>query len=426
MNHAVVVPKVGLTIEEVEVVEWLATVGTDVVAGEPLVVLNADKSDVVVDATHDGVLSAIAADVGEVVKVGAVLGTVEVVGSPDEIEDDPPNSVVREEPSMEPTELAEPPVPPQRSPSVTATIPAERAPSGVSTSAARLRISPFARRLCDEADIAPESLVGTGPDGRIVARDVPSASARDRNRTRLSSAHSADGPTFTRLATSPVRRVIAARMDLAARTTAPVTLNGRADAVELAAVRAVAEQVGLRVTATHVVAWAMTRALEAHPRANAIWGPDGLEIADRVDIGIAVDVDDDLFVPVVRDASSLRFPELVESIDQAVTAARTRRLRPGDSGGATASVSNLGMFGVTSFDPILDPPQLLTLGVGTTEEVVTIVEGRVVARPRISLSLTFDHRGIDGAPAARVLRSIASNIASAGQLLAEIPGSHRR
>jgi pyruvate/2-oxoglutarate dehydrogenase complex dihydrolipoamide acyltransferase (E2) component len=201
------------------------------------------------------------------------------------------------------------------------------------------------------------------------------------------------------------RRATARRLTLSAQTVAPVTLHRRFDAAAAVAALGALRASRLPATFTHLVLWATARALRAHPSLNAVWDGERLLRARRVDLGVAVDVDGDLLVGVIAGADALSLPDLVAAGADVFARVRARETSPDDAAG-TFTVTNLGMFGVEGFTPIINPPQVAVLGVGAlADELVLELDG-LRRRPRCPLSLTFDHRAVDGAPAARFLQDV--------------------
>lgn len=374
--HQVVAPKLGLTVEHMEVVAWLRSVGDDVSAGDILLEVDADKSAVEIEAPGDGVLLEIRAEEGEEVTPGQVLG---VVG--------PRGAVVAPEQT---TELARDEGsfgPPSDGPSVVVDDRADEVrPS-----------SPAARRLARELGVDIGGVTGSGPGGRIVESDVEAAAGAAASTARAS-APAGDDRGLEEVVWTPIRRTTARRMAESARTVAPVTLHRRADATAALAEVARHRDDGLRATVTHAVLWATAAALSRHPAMNAVWDGERLMRSRRIDLGLAVDLGDGLAAPVIPGAGSLGMKELAEAAAAAVERARSGSFNEADIAGGTFTVSNLGALGVEWFTPIINPPQVGMLGLGA------VVEGKVY------LSLTFDHRAIDGAPAARFLAEIADLI----------------
>jgi pyruvate dehydrogenase E2 component (dihydrolipoamide acetyltransferase) len=217
---------------------------------------------------------------------------------------------------------------------------------------------------------------------------------------------------------TPTRRTIAARMTESRQTTAPVTLTSHVDATNLVALRE-------RLKPTHNPAPSYTDifvklaavALQRHPQLAARWSDAGLVLPDRIDIGFAVDTNGGLLVPVLRDVPALSLADVAERSRELIGRARAGALTAADLDGGCFTITNLGAFGIDAFTPIINPPQCAVLGVGRISRQPVMDGDRVVGRDLVWLSLTFDHRVVDGAPAARFVQTLAQLIANPGEQL---------
>jgi pyruvate dehydrogenase E2 component (dihydrolipoamide acetyltransferase) len=233
---------------------------------------------------------------------------------------------------------------------------------------------------------------GTGRGGRVRERDVRAAVA------------STSGKLIPH---SRIRRVIAARMLAGVTIAAPVTLTTKVDATRLVQWR---EAASSKPGYTDVLVILTAKALREHPLLQAQWRDDGLFVPDHVHIAIGVDTDAGLLAPVIRDADRLAIDQIAATSRDLIDKARAGRLAAEEQRDATFTVTNLGMFGVDAFTPIIHLPQSAVLGVGRIVKEPAVVENQVVPRDMLSLSLTFDHRVVDGAPAARFLQTLAGLI----------------
>jgi pyruvate dehydrogenase E2 component (dihydrolipoamide acetyltransferase) len=433
----IVVPKVGLTVEFAEVLHWHAQPGQEVRAGEPLVDLAADKADLEIEAPADGVLGEILADVGAEVRPGEVIGRIGgAVGAASPAADEPPAQAATPDELVTAgngaaTTVAATPVARRVAADLgvdLATVDGSGARgrvrrrdverqaangngNGNSSPDGRRPSSPAARRLADELGVALEAATGTGPGGRIVEADVRRA-AEAAPPAPATPPPAASGDELSPARWTAARRMTARRMAESAASVAPVTLHRRADAgAAMAAARALKER-GVRATFTHVLMACTAAALREHPEANSVWEGDKLMRAHGIHLGLAVDVDGGLFVPVIRDADALSVGDLATIAAGLVTQCRTGSIAPEALGGSTFSISNLGMLGVEQFTPIVNPPHVAILGVGAAvDEAVPGPDG-LRFRKACHLSLTFDHRALDGAPAARFLDAIVGRLES--------------
>jgi pyruvate dehydrogenase E2 component (dihydrolipoamide acetyltransferase) len=254
-------------------------------------------------------------------------------------------------------------------------------------------------------------LTGSGRSGRIRERDV-----------RAAAIHGAPPPAGHIMPVSPTRRTIAQHMIESVRATAPVTLTTTADASNLVNLREqfkAARQTDEDVipTYTDFVVKLVAVALGRHPILGARWQEDHLALPEQVHIGIAVDTDVGLVVPVVRDVPALTLRQLAARTRELAEKARSRRLSAGELRGGTFTVTNLGAFGVDAFTPIINVPECAILGLGRIHRCPAVVGDRVVPREQVTLSLTFDHRVVDGAPAARFLQTVRGLIETPGPAL---------
>jgi pyruvate dehydrogenase E2 component (dihydrolipoamide acetyltransferase) len=257
-------------------------------------------------------------------------------------------------------------------------------------------ISPRARRVAAELGVDWSGVQGSGRNGRIRERDVRAAAERR--------------PAGRLIPHTPTRRTIAARMLAGVTQAAPVTLTTKVQATNLVSLRAQFKAATPAPDAVpgyaDMIVTLTALALRQHPLLQAQWAEDGLFVPDHVDIAIAVDTDAGLLVPVVRAADRLTLREVAARSRELIAQARAGRLTAEQMGGATFTVSNLGGLGVDAFTPIIHLPQCAVLGVGRIVREPAVVEDKIVPRDALTLSLTFDHRVVDGAPAARFLDAL--------------------
>ena len=393
------------------IIAWTREIGDPVSAGETICEVETDKATVEIESQADGVLVAKLFDVGAEIPED---GPIAMVGDAAEIGTTAAGvaEAVAEAPGRAPPSPAEPTAPPEP----TAPAPQPAAPR-------RLAVSPRARKRAAELSVTLAGLTGTGPGGRIIERDVLAAHA------------SAPAPAPAAPAPEPApadrivplrgaRRLVAERMHASLRDTAQLTMTSYADATRLLQLRAAFKSADPQfemsdVTINDLLLFAVARTLTEHPELNATCrdGEGGLEIvrSAAVHLAFAVDTPRVLMVPVIRDAEGLRVRELSSRAADLAGRCRDGSITPAELAGGTFTVSNLGSFGVESFTPILNPPQAAILGVGA---VTWRPNGEQEVRQQIALSLTIDHRLIDGAPAARFLQTLCARIAELDVLLA--------
>ncbi|ADE04485.1 2-oxo acid dehydrogenase subunit E2 [Haloferax volcanii] len=300
----------------------------------------------------------------------------------------------------------------------------ETAAESATATAAEKRVfaPPSARRLARELGVDIEAVEGTGQNGRITESDVRAAggataaatdsSAAGAATTAATDATAASEPAETERPLSGMRRTIADRLGESYREAVHVTVDRRADAEELlAAANAAADALGVDVSITDVLLLALSASLDEHPEFNATFEDGVHRLHGEHNVCIAVDVDEGLIAPVVRDVASLSLSELAETRAETTQRALSGDFTMDDLSGGTFTVSNLGVLGVESFDPIINPPQVAILGVNTIRrEAVPTDDGDVAVRRVISFSLSFDHRIVDGADAARMLGTLVEHV----------------
>jgi pyruvate dehydrogenase E2 component (dihydrolipoamide acetyltransferase) len=289
------------------------------------------------------------------------------------------------------------------------------APAGAAPAPERLAISPRASRLAAEAGLDPRSVVGTGPDGRIVERDVAAAIAAPRPGAMAS----ADGEAAPR-PLSRIRRVIADRLTLSATTIPAFTVTVAADVTRLLALRDELREAGTRLTVTDFVLTATAQTLAELPDVNSRTDGRSVWVRRRVHLGVAVALPAGLVVPVIRDADRLGLLELHDEAADRIAAARAGTLAVDDMSGSTFTVSNLGMFGVDAFSAIINPGESAILAVaGAIPTAVAFGDG-IAVRTLMKLTLSADHRLVDGELGARFLNAIRRRLEDPAALRREL------
>jgi len=370
MPADVIMPMLGMAQETGKVLRWLKQDGESVRKGEPLLEVETDKVTVEIEAPADGTLAGVRVAEGTEVPVGEVIALVLAEGeaAPAPAADAEPR-VVRE---VEAIAAAPVTIPPTRK---------------------RGRLaSPKARKLAQEHGIDLDSLTGSGPNGAIVAADIqaPAPPALEQ----------------AEVVESRVWQVMAERMQQAWQQVPHFYLHRDVDASRLQSWKSVAPA---GTSVTDLLVKVCAEALKRHPRVNG---------GGAVNVGVAVATDDALIVPVVHAADALTLAQISERRKEIVAAARAGKLTPSDVQGGSFTISNLGMYGVDAFQAIVNTPQAAILAVGRTTERPWVVGGEVVARPVLTLSVSFDHRVVDGARGAEFLDTLASLIEEPAGLVA--------
>ena len=433
MASAVLLPKLGNSVESSIILAWHKAVGDPVAAGELLAEIETDKATLEVESPADGLLLARFYEAGAEVTVMAPIGAIGSAG--EDVADLRPHA---SETTLQPV---------SQQPRTAAPVSHGTAPA--LTARGRPASSPRARKLAAARGLPLDGLTGSGPGGRILERDVQAALAQGPRLTPVARAMLEEGgyvlpqqgsgpsgrirrsdlipasrtPAAERVPLRGARRVTARRMLESLQTTAQLTLHAPADARALLSLRQRLKS-GAAGTDLHAVTindllhFAVARTLPAHPALNAQLVDDHILQHRVVHLGFAVDSPRGLFVPVIRDADRLGLQQLASEARRLAQACREGRVRPEELEGATFTVSNLGAYGIESFTPVLNPPQAGILGAGAIHLKAAADEGGVAFRPHISLSLTIDHQVLDGAPAARFLQDLAQYLARIDQALA--------
>jgi pyruvate dehydrogenase E2 component (dihydrolipoamide acetyltransferase) len=415
MATEIKLPRLGQGMESGTIVKWLKSEGDRVEKGEPLYELDTDKVTQEVEADASGVLLRISVAEGEV----PVGRTIAVIGEQGEqlpaepaaaASADGGAAVARAESGEEEGSRA-----PARDDDRRIGARTESGPSPVEVSqpdaaGGRVKASPLARRIARERGIDLATVAGTGPEGRVVAEDVERAAAGAAPipavAARTTAEPRADVVEVEQL--SAMRKTIARRLTEAWQ--APVFQLGvsvdmeRAQAVRAKLVELHAE--GAKPTLSDLLTKVCAAALMRHRAVNALYKETAVELYATANIGIAVAIPKGLVVPVIRSAERLSVQEIADARAELVDRARNGRLQQADLDGGTFTISNLGMFGIERFVAVLNPPQAAILAVGSVEDKVVAVDGQPAVRPRTELTLTCDHRAVDGATGAEFLTTV--------------------
>ena len=415
MAYEILMPQLGLTMEEGTVSSWLKHEGDAVKAGEAILEITTDKLTNEVTSEHDGVLLKIVAQEGEDIPVKGLLGYIgeagEQVGG-------------AAAPAAVSVEAAAP----------AAVSAAVIAPAAVSAGGGRIRISPFARKLAANMDVDYSALTGSGPSGRIVAKDIyaavearksapaaapaaapataPAAPAAKKSGLELM-----EGDTIAKL--SGMRKVVAERMLQSHTEIPPVTQNTKVDVTVLMKFRkSLIETAGKKFSVNDLILKATAKVLRAHPEVLVSYDNGQVIQRAHVNLGMAVALDAGLIVPVIRDADKMGLDELAAKAKDLATRAKENKLTTDEYKGSTFSVSNLGMFGIETFTPIVNQPDAGILGVcAIQDELVMDDEGNISKHQVMRLSFTYDHRLIDGAVAAKFIMDLRDLLQSPMNIL---------
>ena len=359
-------PKLTLTMEEGIVGKWLRKVGDEVKKGEPICEIETEKSVDELEAPESGILRKIVIPDGSVAKVNQIIA---IIAEPDEPLPDelPVEEVVKIE------ELK------------------------VGKREERIKASPVARKIAQEHGINLEKVTGTGPNGRIVKEDI------------LRTIERVERVKFVPL--TRIRKVIKDRLSHSKETVLHVPLTIEVDmthAVELLErFRPELENVNnVRLSITSILAKAVAKALESHPMLNSRFENEQIAIPEDINIGIAVAIENGLVVPVIRKANEKTIFEIAKTMKKLAEKSRKERLSTEESTDGTFTISNLGMFGIDFFAPIINPPESAILGVGRVVKKPVVLNDKIIVRSLMTLTLVFDHRIMDGSVAAEFLQTL--------------------
>lgn len=451
MAVEVLMPQLGLTMTTGTISRWLKKVGDYVEKGEPLLEVMTDKANMEVESPASGVLLKVLAREGVTVPITEVIAYIGEQG---------------EETGNAPA------------PAGAGTMPAGGEEPGAETPAFtpgedkgdRIFTSPRARRTARELEVSLAGLEGSGPGGRIVERDVIARARAKQDgaekagavrvtplakkvaescgiaaeeltgikaggrvtredvlalhgRKTAAGEGDAPAPDIVTIPFSGIRKIIADKMALSVHTAAQVTLTTEVDMTETVRMREqllpeIEKTGGNRVSYTDILVKVAARALRDFPRLNATLRGDYIELVRAINVGVAVAAGNGLVVPVVHRADTLSLTEICARIKDLVDRARRGKLLPDDMQGGTFTVSNLGMYEIDAFTPIINTPEAAILGVGRMVQKPVVVRGEIVVRWMMYLSLTFDHRLVDGAPAAEFLRRVKRLLENPYTLLA--------
>ncbi len=420
MATEIKLPRLGQGMESGTIVKWLKSEGEKVEKGEPLYELDTDKVTQEVEADASGVLLKIAVTEGEV-EVGKTIAVIGEEGEKVEAEPEEPSGeaagAVSEDEQEEGAHARAREQERERGRRASAE-PSEQVTEIRELSGdGRIKASPLARRIARERGIELSAVAGTGPEGRVVAEDVERAAASTAPAPPVAPALPTEGVEIEQL--SSMRKTIARRLTEAWQ--APVFQLGvtvdMGRALELRGRLVQLHGDGVKPTISDLLTKVCAAALMRHRPVNALYKGDAVELYPTANIGIAVAIPKGLVVPVIQGCERKSIAEIAAARAAVVERARAGKLQQADLEGGTFTISNLGMYGIERFIAVLNPPQAAILAVGSTEEKPVVVDGEAVVRPRMELTLTCDHRAIDGATGAEFLRDVKAFLEEPGLAL---------
>jgi len=433
MPTNVIMPALEMAQETGKVIHWLKRPGDSVRKGEPIVEIETDKVTVEIEAPVSGILRDVTANDGDVVPVGRTIALIVAAGeagaaaagspvmpaasaaatgslpapavtagaSGGAVKASPLARRIAEQHGVDLTRVKTASGRIEKA-DVLAYVESQKSVTGGNGRGARLvAASPKARRIAAERGLDITALLGSGPGGAVLAEDVPTPA-------RPAAPAPAGRPSESAPSVGTVWRIMAERMTTSWTTAPHFYLVREVNVTRLASwLEQARKQVGPHVTYTDLLIKLVAAALARHPRVNASWRDGTIVHGSEINIGLAVAIDDGLVVPVIHRADALRLPELAARRADVVGRAQAGKLRPADIQGGGFTISNLGMFGVDAFSAIINPPQAAILAVGRIADRVVALAGRPVVQPTLVLTLSCDHRALDGARAAQFLGTLA-------------------
>lgn len=417
MAYKVVMPKAGMAMETGKVVRWLKAEGDPVETGEPLLEIETDKVNMEVEAMNSGILLKILVNEGDEVPVVHTIGYIGEKGEALPVDEAQPVGDGSVETKSEPVHQTEV-LRTVNGEGVPATPAAKRiakekgidlksvTPSGsrgqikaadVEGIRTEVKVTPLAKAIAADKGLNLNDVTGSGFAGKVTSADVLAVSGVSSAATPATVA--AGGDEF--IPHTAMRKVIAKRMLGSHLEIPPVTQNCVVDVTELMALRSQINTGDVRISVNDFIIMAVTKTLKEQPRINATFTEEGLLVKKQINIGVAVALPEGLIVPVIKDADTLTLSQISQQAKTLSTKAKEGKLMPDEFSGGTFTISNLGMMGVTSFTPIINQPEIAILGVCAVEQKLEMNdEGKIEKHLKMGLSLTYDHRCIDGAQAA--------------------------
>ena len=390
------------TMEEGQLVQWLKSEGEEVASGDILAEIETDKATMELVARGDGILRKVFLDAGGVSAVGSVIAVIapadeDISGIEEGLDGNGTQQALPEESSAETTQ----------EPEVATTLEISAGTQGTGS----VKASPLARRLATEMGVDLLTIKGSGPGGRVVKRDLEGAKTAGSTGAATTTWTSEENE-YEDVPTSQMRKSIAKRLITSIGPvptfylTVEVDMNRVIEARE--SMNNMLEEDGYRISVNDIVLKAVAAALRQHPNCNAQWHDNFVRRFNAVHLGVAVAIDEGLITPVIRNAHAKGIMQIAAEVRELAGRARTKKLMPDEYTGSTFSVSNLGMFGIQEFTAIINPPEAGILAVGGIEENPVVVNGEVKVCPRMRITMSCDHRVIDGAQGARFLATLKS------------------
>jgi pyruvate dehydrogenase E2 component (dihydrolipoamide acetyltransferase) len=406
MAIAIQLPALSPTMTEGRITKWLKKEGDKVTSGTAIAECETDKSNLEIEATDDGTILKILVPAGSATPIGS---TIAWLGKPGE-------AIPETAPAAAPVAVAPAPAakPAPAAAPVAASKPvAAPAPAPVAAPVAgeRLRASPLARKMAETQGIALEGVRGSGPNGRVVKRDIEEALSAPK-------AKAGGAPIFRAtpgvrlppesLPVTSMRKVIAQRLTEVKPGVPHFYLTVDLEMDQALALREEAKSQELKVSVNDIIIKATAMAVRRFPRINQVFAGETIQQLRTVDVGVAVAIEDGLITPIIKDADQKGLAEIATEVRELAERAKKKALKPDEYTGGSITVSNLGMFGIDSFIAVINPPQAAILAVGKVEPKCVVRNNAMVIRQMMSVTLSGDHRVIDGAVGAQFLQELRS------------------
>lgn len=418
----IIMPKMGDAMTEGKVVRWYKKAGDQVKKGEPVLEIETDKVNLDLEAEEDGVLSSVEVEEGKVAEVGATLATIGgASGKAKKSEEKPAEKPSKGEPAKaEPAKAkAEPPPAAQQPAEKPAAEAGQKQPGAAAQPSGgdgHVKSSPLARRMAKELGVELRAVQGSGPSGRVIAADIERA-AKEGTSKAAPAAGTAPAPAARlqpavrleekQIPLTAMRRTIAKRLVESIGPVPHFFLTMDIDVTELLRTRLQVNEIsGAKVSVNDFIIRASALAIHHHPYVNSSFSDEAILQHADVSIGVAVATPEGLITPVVRNADGKSVVEISAEVRDLAERSKNRRLKPDEYQGATFTISNLGMFGIDEFTAIINPPNAAILAVGAAAPQPVVVDGQVVVRDRMKVTLSCDHRVIDGAAGAQFLQTL--------------------
>ncbi|MFZ0061306.1 MAG: pyruvate dehydrogenase complex dihydrolipoamide acetyltransferase [Pyrinomonadaceae bacterium] len=430
MATQVIMPKLSPTMEEGQLSRWLKKEGDKVSMGEPLAEIDTDKATMEMQALANGVLRKIIIKEGESAPLGQLIA---VIGEPDEDisamlanSGAAPKAVAaapeaKPEQATAPAPAAETPAPAKPASDATKTVAPDgngSTPAQPTSTSDRLIVSPLAARMAAEAGVDLRSLTGSGPGGRIVKRDIEAAMSKAEAPAPAQASGAVvkfpvrepgatEASAFVDEPISEIRRIIAKRLVTSLGPIPHFFLTSEIEMDRAAEMRRNINELDpeLKLSINDIIIKVAAAALMAHPQVNASFQEKTVRYYERADIGVAVAIEDGLITPVVRSSDQKSLSEIAREVRDLAERARKRKLKPEEYTGASFSISNLGMFGIDEFTAVINPPEGAILAVGAMTAKPVVRDNQVVVRQMMRVTMSCDHRVIDGATGAKFLQT---------------------